>query len=67
MDRQYDLFEILPDGAPVWRGAVSGHESAILKLRELAAETENEVRVMHVPTKSIIAVMNATKSKDASI
>jgi len=62
MEREYDLFELHPDGSLTWRGVVSGHEAAIRKLGELAAETKNEVRVMHVPTKSIVAVMNAQQS-----
>lgn len=59
MDREYDLFEKLPDGSLIWRAVVTGHESAIAKLRELADYTTNEVRVMHMPTKSIVATMNA--------
>jgi hypothetical protein len=66
MDRQYDLFEVLPDGAPIWRGSASGHDAAILKLRKLAAQTGNEVRVMHLPTKAVIAVIN-TKSASESV
>jgi len=62
MEREYDLFEYYPDGSCPWRGVVSGHEAALAKLRELATETKNEVRVMHVPTKSIVAVMNARQS-----
>lgn len=62
MERDYDLFEINPDGSLTWRGAVHGHEAAVNKLRELAAETKNEVRVMHVPTKSVIAVLNAPQA-----
>jgi hypothetical protein len=59
MDRDYDLFEVMPDGSLVWRGAVSRHNDAIVRLTELAAETTNEVRVMHVLTKALIAQMNA--------
>ena len=36
MERHYDIFEIMPDGAPMWRAAVEGHENAIVKLQELA-------------------------------
>ena len=59
MDREYDLFEKFPDGSLIWRAVVKGHESAIAKLTELAGQTNNEVRVMHMPTKSIVATMNA--------
>jgi hypothetical protein len=61
MDRDYDLFEHFPDGTLLWRETVSGHEDAIRKLRELAAKTKNEVRVMHIPTNTIIAIMNGRK------
>lgn len=59
MDRNYDLFEILPDGSPVWRCSANGHEDAIEQLRHLASQTENEVRIMHLGSKSVIAVLNA--------
>ena len=58
MDREYDLFEIYPDGSPIWRDVVSGREKAILKLRELSTETANEVRVMHLSTNTVVAATN---------
>lgn len=61
MDRSYDLFEMFPDGTALWKGAVVGHEDAIRKLQELAARTTNEMRLMHVPTKTLIATLNAPK------
>ena len=62
MVRDYDLFEVLPDGAVIWKATVSGHENAIQKLRELAKRTANEVRVMHVLSKTLIASMNGPKA-----
>jgi hypothetical protein len=62
MERDYDVFEIMPDGSLIWRGAVSGHEKAILKLKELASGTSNVVRLMHIPTKTFIAEMNISKA-----
>ena len=59
MNRDYDLFEMLPDGSPIWKELILGHEEAIRKLKELAKQTTNEVRLMHVPTNTIIASMNA--------
>jgi hypothetical protein len=56
--RDYDLFEVMPDGSPVWRGTRSGRRNAIRKLTELASETRNEVLAMHLPTKTLIAEMN---------
>ena len=61
MDRQYDIFEILPDGSPLWKVTVVGHEKAVSTLQQLAAQTENEVRLMQIPTKSLIASMNVQK------
>jgi hypothetical protein len=55
---EYDLFEQFPNGDVLWRMTVIGHENAIQQLRELAATTYNEVRVVHLPTQSVIAVMN---------
>jgi hypothetical protein len=60
--RTYDIFEIFPDASPVWRGCVSGYEDAIRKLQDLATQTSNELRVMHVPTKTVIATLNAPQS-----
>lgn len=62
MERDYDLFEILPDGTPIWREAVKGHEAAIKKLHELSERTTNEVRIMHLPTNTLIATKNAAKT-----
>jgi hypothetical protein len=59
MDREYDLFEIFPDGSALWRHTVSGHEEAIKRLRELSMQTTNEVRLMHLPTGTLIASLNA--------
>jgi hypothetical protein len=61
MDRDYDLFEVLADGALVWREMASGDEKAIQKLIELSKGTANEVRVMHLLTNSLIASMNGLR------
>jgi hypothetical protein len=63
MERQYDIFEILPDGSPLWKGAVAGHEKAISILKHLAEETENELRIMHIPTNTLIAALNVPKPR----
>jgi len=61
MDRDYDLFEVFPDGSLVWRDSVTGHEKAIQRLRELAELTDNEFRAMHVPTNALIASLQKGK------
>ena len=61
MDREYDVFEILSDGSHVWRDSATGHEKAIRRLRELVEVTDNEFRMMHLPTGSLIASMKRLK------
>ena len=63
VERQYDLFEILSDGSPMWRATIPGHQAAIEKLRELSTQTENELRMMHLATNTLIAVMNPRQSQ----
>ena len=58
MDRTYDVFERLSDGTMVWRATVVGHEVALRKLRELARLGDNEFRLMHLDTQTIIATIN---------
>ena len=41
----------------LWRTTITGHEG-IGKLRQLAAETPNELQVLHLPTKALVATMN---------
>lgn len=42
-NRDYDIFEGLPDGSTVWRACVFGIENVELKFRELAKETSNRI------------------------
>ena len=65
MEREYDLFEQFPNGDVLWRMTVIGHENAIQQLRELAATTYNEVRAVHLPTQSVIAVMNRASKRES--
>jgi hypothetical protein len=46
----------------LWRVAVRGHEAAIRKLQELAAQSTSEFHLMHVPTKTVMATINAPKA-----
>lgn len=66
MSHDYDIFEKLPDGALVWRNSVSGYYEAMHKLKELAAETSNEVRLMDLKANAVIAAMNETLPSQAS-
>jgi len=58
MIREYDAFEVLPDGSLMWKATVKGHEDALTKLKEIANGNTNEFRLMHVPTKTVIATIN---------
>ena len=42
-NRDYDIFEELPDGSTVWRACVFGMEKVELNFRELAKETTNRI------------------------
>ncbi len=62
MDLNYDLFEMLTDGSPIWRGTANGSEEALRKLDELAKQTPNELRAIHVPTSTVLAAVNKKKA-----
>jgi hypothetical protein len=63
VDREYDIFEVSIDGTLIWRDtAKGGHADAVPKLHALAERTKNEARMMHRPTKTVIASLNAPQS-----
>lgn len=62
MERTYDIFEKMNDGAIMWRCAIQGHQAAIQKLQEAAAQSSNEFQLMHLPTKTVIATINTPKT-----
>jgi hypothetical protein len=66
MDRDYDLFEVFPDGTLIWRESITGHEDAIRRLRELSELTVNELRVMHILSNTLIASLNRGKHGEPS-
>jgi hypothetical protein len=45
-DSKYDIFEILPDGSPLWKGFVAGRDAALQVLEALAAKCSHELRVI---------------------
>ena len=59
MLRTYDLFELLPKGVLIWRAKFEGQEEAISQLQELAKQSANELRLIHIPTKTTVATANA--------
>lgn len=66
MERTYDIFEINDNGDPIWRAVVAGLDAALARAKELASRSTHEFRVMHLPTNSIAAVLNAKESPSAS-
>lgn len=59
MEREYELFEQLPDGAPIWRGHASGLHNVRAKLEEMARNTANECFAIYLPMKEVVARLNA--------
>jgi hypothetical protein len=58
LNREYDIFERLPDGTDLWKDYVHGLEQARRRLQELAAKSKNEHYAIHTPTKEIAARVN---------
>ena len=50
--REYDVFEELPDGSPVWRACVFGMGNVERKLRELAKETTNKFFALNLQDRT---------------
>lgn len=63
MNRDYDIFERLADGSPMWRGCVHGLENARTKLNLLASKSEHEFFAFHTPTSEIVIRVNGPDSK----
>jgi hypothetical protein len=59
VDRDYDLFEMFPDGSLVWLAFVPGLDNARDRLQELAKLSHNEHFAIHIPSKEIVARVNA--------
>jgi hypothetical protein len=58
MERQYDVFECMPDVSLMWRGFVHGLEKTHPRLQVLGTETENECFARDTPTHDIVARVN---------
>jgi hypothetical protein len=63
MERTYDIFEKMSDGSMMWRAAISGHEDALRKLKEMAAQAANEFHLRHLASNTLIATTNASKDE----
>jgi hypothetical protein len=66
MDREYQIFEELPDGSPMWRAYAVGAENARAKLEEIAKTTRNECFAIQLETKEIVRRANPRKSQGAA-
>ena len=55
MDREYDVFEIFPDGTHIWRAFVRGLVDARARVVELSEGSQNEFYAIHTPTKEVVA------------
>jgi hypothetical protein len=62
MEREFDLFEKLPDGSVLWKAVVPGMENAVARLKSLGSTSPNEHFAIHTPTKTIVARVNAPTS-----
>ena len=59
---EYELFEVLLDGAPMWRGHVHRIQNAREKLTELSTTTKNECFAMDLRTKEVVLRLNVTQN-----
>ena len=55
MDREYDVFEKLPDGSHIWRAFVKGLIEARARVEELSQSSPNEFYAIHTPSQEIVA------------
>lgn len=58
MDGEYDLFELFPGGAPLWRGCVRGREPALAALELLGRQTVNECLAAELSTGTVVGRVN---------
>jgi hypothetical protein len=65
MDRQYDIFEVYPNGEMLWHCCVTGVENARLKVAEFGEQSSNQFFATHTPTKEIVALVNHHHTKSA--
>jgi len=69
MRREYEVFEIFPDGSTLWRACVIGRFEAQRKIQEMREHSENEFFTLDVQAHSFIpaniAMRSASKAKAA--
>ena len=65
VDREYDIFEVYPNGDLLWRVCVAGLENARLKVAEMGRQSNNRFFATHTPTKEIVTQVNHDQAKGA--
>jgi hypothetical protein len=58
VDREYDIFEVHPNGDLLWRECVFGLENARRKVAALGQHSKNQFFATHTPTQEIVARAN---------
>jgi hypothetical protein len=53
---EFDIFECSPDGDLLWRDSADSVERAKRKVLELAKKSKNDFQVLHIPSKTIVAL-----------
>lgn len=48
------IFELLPDGSPLWRDSAAGCDGALAKLELLRKRSPYELRVLHLPSRTVL-------------
>jgi hypothetical protein len=66
MERTYDIFEVLPDKALLWRECVSQHEAALARMRALAESSTNGFVLIHLATNAVVAVLEGKQTPGGS-
>lgn len=59
MEPTFDIFEFLADGTSVWKGEVYGLSAAMKNAEGLAEDSGNEMKVIHVPTQTVLGTWPA--------
>jgi len=54
VDREYNIFECLPDGSVQWRANVNGLQNARTELEKIARDSQNDHFAMYLPTRDVV-------------
>jgi hypothetical protein len=66
MERTYDIFEKMKDGSILWRVAIPGHEAALCKLKEMAAQSPSEFQLRHLASNTLIASISMPRNENSA-